>query len=276
MFPKLVVCDVDGTLVSDGTKAVTEKLNELAELIRSKDLLFTIASGRSPEQLLEIKERLNVALPIISYNGALITDGDKVIENHFLCSSIMKEIVELGDFAGLSILMGIGGHEYTYRNTPYITHHQEDYGWYHNKYDFDMISWSDTKINKILFFDYEAFKDKSQGKADVVYHKLLSYEAELDLIRYDEYCVEVMPKGINKANGVRTLAEILHIDMDCVMAIGDSDNDLQMIRECGIGVAVNNAVGILKKDADYICEYNDIEGVMESIRRFGFFLKLND
>jgi len=52
------------------------------------------------------------------------------------------------------------------------------------------------------------------------------------------------------------------------MAIGDSDNDREMIQECGVKIAVKNAVDILKGQADYICNGANIYGVSESIRKF--------
>ena len=63
---------------------------------------------------------------------------------------------------------------------------------------------------------------------------------------------EVMPNGVSKGAGLMELARVLGIDRSEVMAIGDNENDIEMIREAGIGVAMGNAVERLKAEADYV------------------------
>ncbi len=60
------------------------------------------------------------------------------------------------------------------------------------------------------------------------------------------------------------------ISMDNVMAIGDSENDIDMLRAAGIGVAMGNAGDDVKAEADYIVASNDDDGVVEALERFAF------
>src|SRR5699024_8995782 len=62
---------------------------------------------------------------------------------------------------------------------------------------------------------------------------------------------EVNEKGVNKAEGLRTLCKKLNITMDEVMAVGDSLNDFKMINEVGIGIAMGNAQEEILEIADY-------------------------
>ncbi len=265
---KLAVSDVDGTLVAEGSKAFSHEFDSLVSLIIQKKIPFTIASGRSPEQLEPMEKLFHINLPVIAYNGALIMQGKKEIFNSFLNASELKEAILKGDEIGLSILMGIGYHEYTFRKNDYIVHHEKDYGWFHSEYDFATLGWENTKFNKILFFDYEGFKNGSAGKADIVYNILLKMQDHMQILRYDEYCVEVMPKGVNKASGIQELSKKLHLDMAQIIAFGDSDNDLEMLTECGLGIAVGNAVKSVKESADYICSAPDSSGVLEALKKF--------
>ena len=64
--------------------------------------------------------------------------------------------------------------------------------------------------------------------------------------------LEVMPKGVNKATGLKHLAEEMHIRMDEILAFGDFENDVAMLAEVGLGVAVENACDLAKQNADLI------------------------
>jgi phosphoglycolate phosphatase (TIGR01487 family) len=79
------------------------------------------------------------------------------------------------------------------------------------------------------------------------------------------WAVHIMTKGMNKFVGVRKACEILGISVQDVAAIGDSDNDETMIRECGWGVAVGNAFECTKKAASFVAKSNDGAGVVEAL-----------
>ena len=80
-----------------------------------------------------------------------------------------------------------------------------------------------------------------------------------------------MPKGIQKGNSLKRLTEDLGLSAENVIAFGDSRNDRSMIRFAGLGVAMENAVPILKEEADYITLSNKEEGVLYALREFGLF-----
>jgi len=78
--------------------------------------------------------------------------------------------------------------------------------------------------------------------------------------------IELNPLGISKASGLRELCGMLGIDMSQVVAMGDSLNDLSMIREAGLGVAMGNAQDIVKAEADCVTDTNEDHGVALAIR----------
>ena len=77
-----------------------------------------------------------------------------------------------------------------------------------------------------------------------------------------------MPKNVSKGNAVKELAERLHLSLDQVMAIGDQGNDLSMIKTAGIGVAMENGIDEVKKNAQFITANNNESGVAKAIRKF--------
>ena len=74
--------------------------------------------------------------------------------------------------------------------------------------------------------------------------------------------------GTNKASGLKFLAEYLGMAMDEVMAVGDSENDIEMLREAGLGIAMGNAADDVKSIADEITLDNEHEGVAAAIGKF--------
>lgn len=83
------------------------------------------------------------------------------------------------------------------------------------------------------------------------------------------WAVHIMSKGMNKFLGVKKACELLGISVKDVAAIGDSDNDEMMIRECGTGIAVGNAFVGTKNAASYVAKGSDGAGVVEGLAWLG-------
>lgn len=80
--------------------------------------------------------------------------------------------------------------------------------------------------------------------------------------------IEVNALGINKAKGLQKVCDLLGISMDNVMAVGDSLNDIAMITEAGLGIAMGNAQETVKEAADYITGTNQDSGVAQAIKKW--------
>jgi hypothetical protein len=91
---------------------------------------------------------------------------------------------------------------------------------------------------------------------------------DYSLALYGEKGCEIVASDANKKIGLSELCEMCNVAMDEVMAIGDNENDLEMLEAAGIGVAVGNAIEKVKNIADYICEANYTDGVVEAIHKF--------
>ena len=80
--------------------------------------------------------------------------------------------------------------------------------------------------------------------------------------------LEISSVYANKGNGLRWLAGHLGISMEQVMALGDSDNDITMLRMAGLGVAMENAAQEIKEAADEVTSSNEEDGVAQAIERW--------
>jgi len=79
------------------------------------------------------------------------------------------------------------------------------------------------------------------------------------------FAVHIMREGMNKFQGVKKACDILGIGVEEVAAFGDSDNDEMMVRECGFGIAVGNALEETKRAASYVAKAEDGQGIIEGL-----------
>lgn len=80
--------------------------------------------------------------------------------------------------------------------------------------------------------------------------------------------IEVNAKGVNKGRGLMILGELLGIHREEIMAVGDGSNDIAMLREAGLGVAMENATEAVKAAADVVTLSNDQGGAAAAIEKY--------
>ncbi len=90
---------------------------------------------------------------------------------------------------------------------------------------------------------------------------------DLYLLPSENRIITIHNKQSTKMNGIRTLAERYHISPSQIVAFGDDYNDIDMLRSCGVGVAVENALSEVKKTAKEITESNEQDGVAKWLER---------
>jgi phosphoglycolate phosphatase (TIGR01487 family) len=83
------------------------------------------------------------------------------------------------------------------------------------------------------------------------------------------FAIHIMELGHSKMNGVRKASELIGIDTKDIAAFGDSDNDVSMLQDCGVGIAVANASPAAKMAAKYVCREPHADGVIEGLRWLG-------
>lgn len=89
--------------------------------------------------------------------------------------------------------------------------------------------------------------------------------------RSEPYFLEILPKGIDKAQSLERLLEVIGFTREEMIACGDGYNDLSMIQYAGLGVAMENAVFPVRKAADYITDSNNDDGVAKVVEKFMLF-----
>ena len=145
----------------------------------------------------------------------------------------------------------------------------------------EYIEKADVHLKEKLGKDYSkhASHDNNYRATEIVFYKTIQREIIEDALKdyefideleiYDSgFALHVTDKRVNKGSSLKRLCEKNGINMDNVMAIGDSENDEDFLKEVGVRIAVGNADESLKEISTYVCEKNFGDGVAEAIEKF--------
>lgn len=259
---KLVVSDLDGTLL-DRNAALSPQTIEAVTALQSRGVLFTIATGRVECTAQPFVAQLGIKIPYIACNGATLVENGKALERHQISASALRELLERAQEMGMSILYTLNGIEYTFEKTPWVLYDEEKYGHNYPLRPFSKADWSDLLVDKFTIMD-----DVRDGRIELIERMCKELSDRYCFTRYSDKAIEVVDKNATKASALQSLTKLLGIPLAQVMAVGDHQNDVEMLRSAGIGIAVANATDAAKAAADYICAFSNAQGVTEAIERF--------
>lgn len=265
---KLIACDLDETLIKPD-RTIDSRDIEAIKKLKDLGVKFVLATGRGYNTVqgtlkeLDLFDEANQY--VISYNGGAITENKDNRLLHFEGISFEKaeELYKRGLKYDVVIHVYTRDAVYAYNLTEdekrYVQNRQEMIEVFDQNLDF----LKGQEIVKVLYTntDFEYLQSIDRDLKDITYDMDVSYSSN----RY----IEFNHKGVNKGDGLKKLANLLHIDIQDTIAIGDNYNDLSMIKDAGLGVGVQNAAPGIKPDCDYITTATCEEGaVCEVIEKF--------
>lgn len=261
---KLMVSDIDGTLIDDDRKLPAD-ISLLADCIaRCRDrVIFTIASGRIHCRIQEVVDALGITAPVIGCNGASAGSADGFLWNELLPPASVREAMLLADASGMSLVRTDGLTEWAWRKTPWIADLMDNYGRYDGVQPIAPSDWPQARLQKLLIHD-----TAGSGKLPQVRALLEQHAQSVTVVQYGSDTLDVMPANCSKGAAVLRLAHRLGIAQQDIIAVGDHSNDVEMIKAAGVGAAVANANDELKAAADYLCERPLHHGVLEALEKF--------
>lgn len=253
---------MDGTLI-DKDEVLSDKAIALSHRLKDSGIMFSLATGRVEYLADDYVRQLGLTVPYIACNGATLVDGSRVIERKQIPVAPLACIIEEADLMGMSIIYSREGRESVWRETPWILDQRRRFDRYHEVHRFTPEEWDSLTVDKVSIMD-----DERDGRIACIESMCKHLPASYGFTRYVDRSVEIVDSSANKANGIAHLARYLGVDMDEVMAIGDHQNDIEMLTSVGIGAAVANATEEVKEIADYVCKNRCIDGVIEAVEHY--------
>lgn len=253
---RLVVTDLDGTLLSP-ERTISDRAVETIGRLREKGVLFTFITGRPWCGAERFAKRAGIDIPVITCNGAVINQGWDMLWRGPMPLEPLRELLERAVNDGLTVLYSRAGEEAAMSETDWTR--QRDYPIHFPSED----EWAELTADKVNLISGE--KTAEFRELLPVFHKLRD---RYKFVCYTDIGCEISDAAVNKASALKRYADSRGIDLGQVMAIGDNENDLEMLRLAGIGAAVGNATEAAKAAADYICCACNTDGVVEAIEKF--------
>lgn len=259
---KLIAIDVDDTLLSDNL-TVSEGTRQAMASAIEMGVTVTLATGRMFASAQKIAKSINLNVPIITYQGALVKtllDGQVLYERP-VPADAAKELHTFCKEQRLHLQLYVNDELYgtedneriraysKLSNIPYLI--EPDFG--------KLI---EMPTNKMLMID-------EPDRLDEIAIQLQALIGDrVHITKSKAHYLEVMHKEGTKGHALKHMAEHIGCTMEETIAIGDAWNDREMIQAAGLGVAMGNAVPLLKEIADYVTFSNNEEGVKHVIEKF--------
>ena len=245
MNVKMIVTDLDGTLLRTD-KTMSEHTKNALNQFRQVGIKLVYATGRggSADQVASA-ERFDGK---ITMNGAIAKSGDAIIYDCLIPFKIARPLLTACDERGMKITSEISGMHYSNFNVTELWSYITDY-----------------QIVDFAQHDKDAAKlyipNPSQEDKLFIKRFLPSELYFVETADINGFLGQIMHKEASKAKAITVLAQYWGISLSEIVAFGDDYNDIDMLRECGIGVAMGNALDEVKAGVDYICDTNDNDGV---------------
>lgn len=264
---RLVALDLDGSCLNSG-KIVTERTKAAIRGLIRKGIEVVPATGREFAGLRENVIGVNGIRYVISGNGAVVTDGadgrrlKESLIPYRMAASLADELLIRETFVYLHQKDEESMHRIACRFEKLIEDCQKERDWPDNVPvlksglgDFIRKKGHDIVMLGAYFRGFDGFS---------VFRELLkrSYP-EIRGYRVDQSTMEFISPQAGKEKALLYLCHHLQILPNQVCAFGDHENDIEMLRMAGIGIAMGNALQSVKQAADTVTKNNDDEGVAE-------------
>lgn len=280
---KLIISDMDGTLLNKKGEITKENLNTIESLTKKGNILFSIVTGRQSKTVRRLLKEYGLNLNIIGLNGAEIRNSKNEVNfEAFIDADTSKRIIDFLEekqflykcYNADEIIMNSPNRlkkilqEFVIKKYGKISE-EGDLLRYLKK-----IS-QDSKIIKDIkkYFEENKFKVSKIEILDSNINDLKKLKQSLicssvNVTSSYKYNIEIVNSTVNKGEAVRILSDKMGINREDIAAFGDNYNDIPMLRYAGVSIAMANSVEEVKKIADFITLSNEEDGVAYGIRKY--------
>jgi hypothetical protein len=270
---KMFAADFDDTILNSNHKITPKFLTAVHKYIQ-KGGIFVLATGRTTASILPFCERLNIKGELISYQGAVISDIEtgKIIKKFTIENGILTK--------ALTYLHGRGVYHQIYnQNGDILVEKRTEFTDRYVKLSglkcieikqplYKYVSENNLDTLKVLIVDDETRTQALKEELCAVFGNVVN------VFTSKSWIVEITPRQACKGIALKFLAEKYKIDPSKIIAVGDGENDVGMIKFAALGAAVENACQKAKDAAKIIAPSNDNDGVAWLIENYGLVEKL--
>jgi Cof subfamily protein (haloacid dehalogenase superfamily) len=274
---RLIALDLDGTLFRSAASDFNQMISTLRRSLNHPRyrVKLTIATGRTLAGVRPLLAKLLLPkwTPLILYNGSVVVRNESfdTILRRTISPESLRRIVEV------SLGYSARALAYIYNDPAYSRFRLQDVheyvlGWSavgRPEYEFNEmpVRWQDTYPASDGEEPSAILIDTSENpRAATLIEALVTDAGSVTVTRSGTKYLEVRPGESNKGVALQCVGEFLSLSKDEILALGDSDNDAEMLEWAGIGVAISEASPAAVASADYICRHGVAKGAVEVLR----------
>ncbi|MCU1363407.1 MAG: haloacid dehalogenase [Acidimicrobiaceae bacterium] len=259
---RLVLSDVDGTLVTREKDLTAEAINAVRQL-NDAGILFAVTSGRPPKGLRMLIEPLRLVTPLGGFNGGLMADEKlDVLQELILDDGVVGPIIDLLLSHGLSVWVYQGTDWFVLdENGPHVA--RESFVCQFRPTQLEDFEGVRGDIVKIV-----GVSDEPAIMATATAELLHSFGDEVSATNSQTYYLDVTHRDANKGKVVAFLSKQYGIEPSQIATVGDMANDVLMFEKSGLSIAMGNASEEVKQKATFSTESNQDNGFALAIEKY--------
>ncbi|MGL4402867.1 MAG: Cof-type HAD-IIB family hydrolase [Fusobacteriaceae bacterium] len=262
---KMIVTDLDDTLLNSEGK-ISERDKEAIMKAQEKGVKFILASGRPTFAMRHLADELQLhkyGSYIISYNGAIITrwDDKSEILNESLTKNDLHRLYDFSHKHKVHIITYLDDEIISESESKYINIEKELTGMNHKIVPSFKNAVNCDGVKCIMLENPDYLKEVEKKLKEELGH-------DYTIAISKPFFLEVTKKNMDKGNSLKKLIQNLEITSEEIIAVGDSYNDISMLKIAGKSVAVENAKPEIIEMVDYITSSNNNHGIAEVIEKF--------
>ena len=259
---KLIVCDLDGTLVG-GSLVLSPRTRDVVHRAQDRGITVTVATGRGYPSAVGFARQLGIDVPLICYQGAQIRAADgTLLYEASLPRRFLPEVLAFCHERGCELAVYAGDEVYQTAQSYEADFYDRWFSLPHHRVDDLLAALPGDPVKCIAICPDEA-------TADRVEREMSDLAADrFQVMRSHAWFVEGLGAGVSKGDAASRLAARLGIARESVMAVGDSGNDAAMVEWAGLGVAMGNASPTVKAVAAVVAPPQEEDGAAWAIERY--------
>jgi Cof subfamily protein (haloacid dehalogenase superfamily) len=272
---RLIAIDIDGTLLTP-QREITARTKAAIKAAQEQGIIVTLATARRYYNTKPIADELGLAIPLILCDGGMTVQHPtgSLLHTHTLPAEIGQQAIDIMlRYEVQPVSQTLNAMREETRTGPAKYDNQWVAAYFASfpsqliRLPFHQLCTGQADPLRVVAFTSE---ERAHAMAPEIANLPCSWNITWSG-SYQSAEVAVMPQGCTKASGVATLAHSLDIPLENVMAIGDNNNDIEMVEAVGWGVAMGHAVPGLKAVACALTTSNSEEGVALAIERYALF-----
>lgn len=285
---KFIAIDIDGTLLNSAGE-LTEYTIDTIRKVTDRGVKVVLTSGRVTDSAKGIASKINADNHIICDNGATIVDmnNDEIIFSKYIKKEIVLKLVNIC-LTNNIYYMVFTNKEIIVKDLQHMAlafykqrHHLKDEATGISQIKFagiEYIEKLDSPFTRIIICDQDRaiynsiikmlkdFEDVELLVSPHISNKIIK-DGDKEIFLSYSYA-EILAKDTNKWTAVKSLADKFGISKEEIMAIGDNFNDVEMIKNAGLGVAMSNGNPVAKEVAMVIAPSNNEDGVAKVMEKY--------